>query len=848
MSSHTRPELSVLHSSSGRQSKEPEIKNLVTKICETAQDAIDILDARVFPFVTGNDGDSPRALEATLKLYADLGKDFSRYYELTGQPFAIGDSKSQSELETQLRQLDHGVTETLRLAIKQALVGIPWMPGSFELKYAPMNYHRLCHISDSVRQDSIKSLEDLFERIQSWAIPLRTLPPLSRPATTASGSSGSSVETPESKSFFGNLTNSFHRERYSYTKLHSTYSFRLVKIITARPFVTCEIAAFALNENPPPFQALSYTWGQPGRNVDIWCNDLVFKVSPNLKKALQRLHEYHRVWFRTAMASIHTAMASIDWFWIDQLCINQDDFEERTQQVRLMKAIYQQSQNTVIWVGPDDGTAKLAFRLVTDIYTLALRGKDVISKGDDSSFIEPAGDASPDPSNVIQLPPLKDKKWTCLYQLITRPWFERAWVVQEVVISRGDPIILCGNYECLWPRFQKAIIWLQKNGYGEFHHARLQLIQNVFKLSSSSLHRWELPALLEATRPFRATDSRDKVFSVLGLAGETEKPDQWPSALAPNYARPVGDVYRDVTIYCIKKTRTVSVLNQVQHVNDTGENSGDGYLETFPSWVPRWDKIPVGVSLSAFSVKENSNGWKTLTEKFNDAAGGLPVSLDQYSPQDILRIEGVCVDSVEQCLPTVSPAVDAKKISWESLLAQTILSLWQTCASRLMPSMATEALARTFFITTTAGLTPDQESAHPEPLSHFRKYLLNAAWASPDTAAALKALEATLIDEGESLEEQAYGGDPGRYSRATKVLEHRRLFITSKGRLGLGPAAMMSGDSVCVLFGGKLPFILRPVNDHFRLVGECYLYGYMDGAAVADLRNGKLESEWFSLE
>ena len=46
------------------------------------------------------------------------------------------------------------------------------------------------------------------------------------------------------------------------------------------------------------------------------------------------------------------------------------------------------------------------------------------------------------------------------------------------------------------------------------------------------------------------------------------------------------------------------------------------------------------------------------------------------------------------------------------------------------------------------------------------------------------------------------------------------------------PAALEAGDVVCVLFGGKVPFCLRPMGRRYLIVGECYAHGLMKGEAV----------------
>jgi hypothetical protein len=62
----------------------------------------------------------------------------------------------------------------------------------------------------------------------------------------------------------------------------------------------------------------------------------------------------------------------------------------------------------------------------------------------------------------------------------------------------------------------------------------------------------------------------------------------------------------------------------------------------------------------------------------------------------------------------------------------------------------------------------------------------------------------------------------------------RRLIKTEKGYLGVASMYAEPGDSVCVLFGGQVPFVLRGGPDSWKLVSECYVHGFMDGEAMKD--------------
>jgi hypothetical protein len=761
------------------------------------------------------------------------------------------------------------VLEPLEEASDDAIAGIPSAPGAFET-YTVIDLEKLLRYSEATKARCLNSLSVAYSQIEAWARPLHTLPPLASPPEKEGPK-----PAPEPETLYKKIGSSLHRERYKYEQLPSPLHFRLIKIESSRPWLMCKLETFSLRDRPK-FQGLSYTWGTSGQNSDIWCNDRLVKVSSNLKRGLQRLHSYSK-WTKAK------------YYWIDQICINQADFSERNHQVRLMRAIYQQAQNTVIWLGSEDSYAKPALSLVADIYKYSLstsvEQKKVKDKKTDLGESE-------DSKAEDDFPAPDDKRWAALPRFLELPWFERCWIIQEVVVSSGDPVILCGSMQFYWSRLEKAITWLIQYGT-HFRTDRIKLVTSISELGFTR-DLWELQALLQSTRPFQATNSRDKVYALLGLAGETGAPDQWPLALAPNYGRTVRELYTEVTRYCIQQTKSLSILSQVEGSTESGNDDGQ-----YPSWVPRLDIPRKSCSLSTYTVKKNKAGWKTLEEKFNRVSRDMQVNLDTHKSANDLRVEGLRITTVQSCFQVVIPdsptnsSTDLSTIQPTPKLLKTVVDLYETCKSRL-EHLTLEKFAQTFFLVTTAGVTPEQTDARAESMVHFRAFIQSAT-SKPDSLDASTKLElesrpmynlrtalksnlglstlspaitppASTVQlqspfpacsispslESLSTTTTSFGTerpDPSRYSSALTPLMHRRLFITSSGHLGLGPATMMSGDAVVVLFGGKVPFVLRHVDgDRWRFVGECYVAGFMNGEGL-EVQPGEksLDTEWFDL-
>lgn len=99
--------------------------------------------------------------------------------------------------------------------------------------------------------------------------------------------------------------------------------------------ISCTVSTISLDENPS-YTALSYVWGENTDRKSILANGTTLRVTQNLFLALEQL----------------THSEQNQALWIDAICINQDEPDEKSWQVGLMRDIYQQATTVVIWLGP----------------------------------------------------------------------------------------------------------------------------------------------------------------------------------------------------------------------------------------------------------------------------------------------------------------------------------------------------------------------------------------------------------------------------------------------------------------------------------------------------------------
>jgi hypothetical protein len=100
-------------------------------------------------------------------------------------------------------------------------------------------------------------------------------------------------------------------------------------------------------------------------------------------------------------------------------------------------------------------------------------------------------------------------------------------------------------------------------------------------------------------------------------------------------------------------------------------------------------------------------------------------------------------------------------------------------------------------------------------------------------------LEDLARSERVTRELQEINGDPmllvGMFGLGMSASMERKPFRSKTGYVGLGPPDIQKGDVVCVFLGSDLPHVLRKLDrGGYRLVGEAYVHGIMDG----ELMNG----------
>ena len=200
----------------------------------------------------------------------------------------------------------------------------------------------------------------IFNRIKAT---FATQGPLSNMSSSQPESSSSSKEK-------GKMPES--RKTFSYKPVDASRGeIRLIELDMDEndENVRCKVITTIIS-NAPAYEALSYTWGSQEGKLPILLNGQRHDITPNLHVALINL----RRTFTRRYNELHLASSEPRRLWIDAICINQQDFDERNTQIQLMRSIYANATEVIVWLGEEADNSAVAMSELS-ICTLSSRTK-----------------------------------------------------------------------------------------------------------------------------------------------------------------------------------------------------------------------------------------------------------------------------------------------------------------------------------------------------------------------------------------------------------------------------------------------------------------------------------------
>ncbi|KKY34719.1 putative heterokaryon incompatibility [Diaporthe ampelina] len=634
-----------------------------------------------------------------------------------------------------------------------------------------------------------------------------------------------------------------------YEPLPNNHSIRvlIVEPESAGPDLQTRLEVVDLDKEMA-YEAMSYTWGDPKDQVPLQVRSQTVMIPGNLENALKRLRHADRR----------------RYVWADAVCINQADLSERGQQVSIMRRIYSKARRVLVWLGQDKTNyAKLAFTTICDIVR-SWRPADNPHKF--SSYKEAF---EPQKQGLS----IDEDGWTSLQAMFQAEYFTRFWVIQELVLGQNATVVW-GSHSISWGLVGISAAWLLTRGWATKPDWPISAAYNAFLIyvlplarrsAISSFSKLDLSAVLATTMgKFKSTDPRDRIFALLGMPFSGNDPET-EQLVSPDYTANVKSVYLSATKRMLSHDANLRLLSAVQH--------GPEVDRTSPSWVPKWDQ-PLFAEPLALRQEHGyyANAGELFTPDDDDTFG---------ADGESLALTGLKVTAVTD----VTEPFTAGKISFSSLADEhrdamlvilsylndpdrQVRSSWSATLEKFTvpgysnPEKQARALASGggFRMAATTGMPGkygmresteilDGEKMGVDNLGEFLLY-----WRERCTWDVEALRHDDFKDFWAAVEGEGATYATERALCSMNAFLGRRVFRCEDGKLGLGPAAMRPGDVVVVLFGGIVPYVLRPLEgaggggdgQNWAFVGECIVPTIMQGQAVEEaglLADGTYERE-----
>ena len=560
---------------------------------------------------------------------------------------------------------------------------------------------------------------------------------------------------------------------YKYSDLHGD-EIRLLHLLprSASKEVRMKIETVTLSADQlPQYEALSYAWGSTkdpssvvvtvdhtyesktrGHSIERTVNlstSRSISVTRNLAEALPYLRDATKP--RT--------------LWIDAICIDQKNSKEKGEQVSRMGEIYESSSRVLVWLGREMSASSAVIEFLNELSCQI--SVDWVTKK-----VSSRPGAVEDWVKMVRSFYKGKKLVGGLSQLVTRPWFERLWVWQEIR-AKDNALVICSYDRILWQDLRSATYALLE--FKRCENLTGPLV-SLLDMADGSLST-RLDYCTHLTCRCICADPRDRIFALKSLLIRTES-----DAIKPDYEKSTSEVYRDVVI---EHALNLGRLNLLYLCNLSTK------LEQSPSWVPNWSSPQQQYVARSFYASGRSDC---------EANVGM----------EIMEVAGAYCATVTQ----VESFFDADASDIETILRiSEIVTLHDMNASYIGGGTKLSAYCY-------ALLEHDFSETYLPPRSDRDSFEYSRG--------ILQDIVTLNRDHGLQLTSEIL------LCAATfrRCLAGRTFFTTREGYMGTSVVEPRLGDQAVVLLGCDYPLLLRADRGSHLVVGQCYVQGLMCAEAL----------------
>jgi hypothetical protein len=543
-------------------------------------------------------------------------------------------------------------------------------------------------------------------------------------------------------------------------------------------------------DEAPPYQAISYAWGDLEQQAQVYCDSHSITVARSLVTALQ----YFRSRYETTV------------LWADGVCINQFDELEKGHQVDLMGCLFSKATQVLVWLGED-------LYLDAAIAREYIQSVNSHARKECQRWIEQPlmRAARPNISAIALSHPFITDHYArrSVERLLSNPFFSRLWVQQEiglaveclahcgyVTMNLSDIVVFSMVKDELALRFHTKSANRVRKAYA--------VIWSTFN-DTNGIPLWaSRDQLLEAWGPgpsdflstvmmgtyYKTTDPRDHLYALLGHP--MAKSETGELICTADYGLSMDQLNVQFVKACIQTFKSLNLLMYIKHKSFSE-------MLAAPSWIPDLAKT--------LGTRLNGNGYQ--------ADASHRVIVDCTVQDTMLVTQAIIFDSVNDCTPIT--------YNFEKEHAEGMATAYNLFSQAHMDKTS---VIQSF----TAALF---ERPYPAKLKHCEAFLTYMSERN----------EETMTDQPmPNLNETQKNKARSHFHKMMRKISVRQSFTTVDNKHGMGPALAQKGDLCCIVFGCDVPLILRPASTegHYYLVGPCWILNVMYGELTESWLDGEL--------
>jgi hypothetical protein len=554
----------------------------------------------------------------------------------------------------------------------------------------------------------------------------------------------------------------------------------------------------------PKFKALSYVWGDQSLKVPILLDSKRYDVTRNCYGALLRLRELGET-----------------IVWIDAICIDQGkNSQEKSSQIPLMNYIYPTAKEVIVWLGhPEEETMPNS----TEIESLAISLLEELAVEEVRTFEQFL--------EIAQRGETPALRWESLKVIYGHSWFSRLWTHQELILSTS--VMFVTNYHTLQfdhlrlatqaihrasdqmtfrqlPAFINELFEDFQGFKDGLEKARIRTVARINRHNPMHLPHERISALNQVIvgSRFKCSEPRDRIYAILGLLDSDIR-----SRIVVDNELIIEEVYTNFSAALIEATRSLELLTQA------GLAQGPS---SCPSWVPDWN---LDDSKKAKSLRYSKYSASCLTRP--------NCSINRKNNE--LTIRGIAMGSILEVVPVENGTI--VRDCTHHLTGAKGFHAWKQHFEGYPTGCDPQ---QAWIRVVTADMDGNMVTSERLSAEILEEYVVNHRINDSTVEERLLMAPKNLAeyDEWKALMLEI----SFRFNYAVVAASaFRAFFVTETGYMGMGPEVLIAGDKVCVVLGCNVPLLLRKNQDYFTLVGECFVWGLMDGEAM---RMTKKEGDW----